>query len=224
MSKQEFLLGRGMTEPFKIEGEGVSAQHAKITVDSDDTGGEIKLTIEDLKSTNGTWVRDDRGQMIRIERREITPDTFIRLGGSDVGGCTFYARHLLSPNSYREEFRYMRRVGKDFREEIERVEQHTQRRALVTPVLYLIIFILSMVPARLYGITDPTVAAQVQAWMLRIPMMLGGLIGFFIATNNPRKDLLRRYELMRRCPNPSCHHTLSEGELELGQCSRCKAR
>lgn len=223
MAKQEFLLGRGTEGPFSIEAEGVSKRHALVTITTDDATGETQWEIKDLGSTNGTFIRDDStGEMRRVSEDKITPETFIRLGPQDVRGITFYACHLLSPDNYDTEFNLLGGIASRFRKELEREESRTQSRSLVTPILYLLVFFLSFLPFENMGMSSEQ-ASDTKAWLLRVPMMLGGVIGFFLAMYNKKKVITKRYESMRCCPNPGCNHTLSETEIEMRQCSRCKA-
>ena len=223
MAKQEFLLGRGVEGPFKIEAEGVSKRHALVTITTDDATGATQWEIKDLDSTNGTFIRDEAtGEMRRVSEDKITPETFIRLGPQDVRGITFYACHLLSPDNYDTEFNILGGIVSRFRKEIDSEESKTQRRSLITPLLYLLVFFLSFMPFESMGLTSSQ-SADAKAWLLRVPMMLGGVIGFLLAMRNQKKVITKRYESMRCCPNPGCNHTLSETEIELRQCSRCKA-
>ena len=224
MAKQEFLLGRGVEGPFKIEAEGVSKRHALVTITTDDATGATQWEIKDLDSTNGTFIRDEAtGEMRRVSEDKITPETFIRLGPQDVRGITFYACHLLSPDNYDTEFNILGGIVSRFRKELDREETKTQMRNLVTPILYLFVIIVSFMPFEKFGITGNGDSAKAEAWLLRVPMMLGGLIGFLLAMYNKKKVITKRYESMRCCPNPGCNHTLSEAEIEMRQCSRCKA-
>jgi DNA-binding winged helix-turn-helix (wHTH) protein len=49
----ENVLGRGSDDVISIDAPGISRRHACITVDA-------RVTIEDLGSKNGTWLRDER--------------------------------------------------------------------------------------------------------------------------------------------------------------------
>ena len=49
---KQFILGTEGNQPFKITQMGVSHQHARITI-----GDDGVWTLEDLNSTNGTFVR-----------------------------------------------------------------------------------------------------------------------------------------------------------------------
>jgi len=88
-------IGRKGNQPFPIQKEAVSQEHARLTID--DTG---QWTLEDLNSTNGTYVRNDEtGDFERIARKQIQEDTVIRLGnGGRFNEQVFMAHHLLEKN------------------------------------------------------------------------------------------------------------------------------
>ena len=51
---KQFILGTEGNQPFEIKQKGVSHQHARVTI-----GDNGVWTLEDLNSTNGTFVRDE---------------------------------------------------------------------------------------------------------------------------------------------------------------------
>jgi pSer/pThr/pTyr-binding forkhead associated (FHA) protein len=70
----EMLLGRALTDDILITGEGVSAQHARITV----RGAHVYL--EDLDTPGGTRVNDEK---IRPgDARALKPGDTIAIGAS----------------------------------------------------------------------------------------------------------------------------------------------
>ena len=58
---KQFILGTEGNQPFEIKQTGVSHQHARVTIDDNGV-----WTLEDLNSTNGTFVRDENGDMRRV--------------------------------------------------------------------------------------------------------------------------------------------------------------
>ena len=100
----EYIIGRnenGTMVKVPQHCNSVSGRHVKITVD--DHGC---WALEDLDSTNGTFVRDDKGVFHRVYTKRISKDTIIRLGGGDSGSFVFTAGHLLAPahDAYEYEF------------------------------------------------------------------------------------------------------------------------
>ncbi len=63
-------LGRGPQANFIVDEALVSRLHCRFVVD-----GAGKLAVEDLGSTNGTWVNDQR-----VERANLAPGDRVRAG------------------------------------------------------------------------------------------------------------------------------------------------
>ena len=76
----KIIIGKQGDQKFPIKNAGVSRQHASITIE----GGH--WILEDLDSTNGTFVRDDNGLYQRVSRVEIKEDTMVRLGDESSNG------------------------------------------------------------------------------------------------------------------------------------------
>ena len=86
----EVIIGKEGTQRFAINGSRVSRQHAKITVT--DSGQWI---LEDLNSTNGTYIINENDELVQIKRVNITEFTRIVLADQTSMGFTFYAHHVL---------------------------------------------------------------------------------------------------------------------------------
>ena len=67
-------LGRASTADFVVDAALVSRFHCRLTLEADGT-----LGIEDLKSTNGTFVNDER-----IQQQTLAPGDRIRIGRLDL--------------------------------------------------------------------------------------------------------------------------------------------
>lgn len=85
----KIIIGKQGDQKFPIKNAGVSRQHASITIE----GGH--WILEDLDSTNGTFVRDDNGLYQRVSRVEIKEDTMVRLGDESSNGYAFMAHHVV---------------------------------------------------------------------------------------------------------------------------------
>ena len=92
----KIIIGKQGDQKFPIKNAGVSRQHASITIE----GGH--WILEDLDSTNGTFVRDDNGLYQRVSRVEIKEDTMVRLGDESSNGYAFMAHHVVEddPENY----------------------------------------------------------------------------------------------------------------------------
>lgn len=68
----EVIVGRHGNQPFTITDKSVSSKHLKVT-----TLDDGKIQIEDLNSTNGTFIGG-----LRIIKKVVTPETIVTLGSS----------------------------------------------------------------------------------------------------------------------------------------------
>ena len=69
LDKHEMILGRSVSAHVQIDQESASRQHAKIGVNG------VAVRIDDLSSTNGTWVNDQR-----IDNCELRDGDLVRIG------------------------------------------------------------------------------------------------------------------------------------------------
>jgi pSer/pThr/pTyr-binding forkhead associated (FHA) protein len=76
LSKPALSMGRDPDSDIFIDNTVVSAQHAKITVEAPaESGGGPQYYLEDLKSTNGTYVNGEK-----ITRHKLAHNDMIRIG------------------------------------------------------------------------------------------------------------------------------------------------
>ncbi|MBO7609744.1 MAG: FHA domain-containing protein [Muribaculaceae bacterium] len=210
MAMTEFILGRECEEPFVIPkgATAVSRQHARIIID------DKKWTLEDLGSPNGTYVRGDDGKLVRVSRVSISPDTFIVLGGETVKGCSFYARHILSPSNFLDDFYYIRDKKNEFDERLKRQERKAKYIKWGTTGLSALALIGSMF------FTDPAGTIL----FLRLSSLVTVITGLAYDPINARKSIKEQEALFMQCPNPSCHNILSANDVKNMHCPRCKAQ
>ena len=100
---KEFIIGKEGDQKFKISEKRnkVSRKHCKITID--DNG---QWYVDDLDSTNGTYIIDENGEMVQVSHYPITEFTRIILADQTPFGYSFIAHHVLEedPLNYRKEF------------------------------------------------------------------------------------------------------------------------
>lgn len=104
---QELIVGRSQSSSIKIPAakDAVSGQHVRITINDN---GIWKL--EDLKSSNGTYVRDENGEFHRVYNKQIHESDIIRLGNGGANSFIFTARRILAlDDSYAYEFKMLRK-------------------------------------------------------------------------------------------------------------------
>ena len=206
-------LGKEGDQPFPIKADGVSRQHARITIT--DSGEWI---LEDLNSSNGTYIRDEAdGTLSRIAKVSITPMTFVSLGPDNAKGCCFYARQILSDNygKFTEEYEYLNELEDRFDQQIRQIEQKVKTLNIVKSVLPVALLALSFVIVPGMG---PV------AWIIRgvasaVPTVL---ILLFYNPADMKKAAIERHDRFTHCPNPCCPSKLTGKEIRNMRCSKCK--
>ena len=207
----QYIIGREANSPFPIPdtARAVSRQHARIIID--DNGNWI---LEDMNTANGTFVRNDDGKFVRVSRVTINPDTFIVLGGENIKGCSFYARHVQSPATYTEEFYYIRDKKQEFAKRIRKQELTTKYIKWGPTIISALALLGSMF------FTHP----QDTILFLRLSSLVTVITGLAYDPVNSRKRIKEQEAKFMQCPNPNCHNTLSDNDVKNMHCPRCKAQ
>lgn len=206
----EIAVGRSAVSPLKIpsDRDAVSGQHAKITIYDN---GVWKL--EDLNSTNGTFVRDENGDFNRVYTKHIQESDIIRLGNGGANSFVFTARRILKPDeSYFYEFRQLKKMLQRQKEK----EAEKEKRIELSGWLQSFTGAAVLLATIGFHQMDPMVR---YALMAAVPVLIK------IAFNGDSKALKRlkkKRERLLVCPK--CGKPISEFDIEQGQCSRCKAK
>ena len=204
----EIILGKEGHQPFEIKQSGVSRKHATITVDNNG-----HYVLEDLGSTNGTYVRGEDGELRQVAKVEITPMTFICLGPNNANGCSFYAKRAIDNGSYTEEFEYLYNLDQRFDEEEESNDNNASNMRMVISVASLIALAGSFIAT-----------GSLQIMLLRLGTIVSLVSSVIYNPNKKKKSLKAKREKFYDCPNPECSHKLTSREIKNMQCSRCKAK
>lgn len=202
------IVGKEGNQPFPIKNAGVSRQHARITVE----GG--RWTLEDLDSTNGTFVRDADGSYIRVSRIGIEEDTVVRLGDESSNGYSFMAHHVLeeNPENYAYEFSRLREWRDAFRQERERCQSANRTKALVQIVFSMVVLGVTFIPA---------IDSKIQMMILRVGLLVPPLYNFFVSGKNRMQKIYDRQQAVLVCPR--CGRPLTDFEINKEICMACKA-
>ena len=206
---KEFVLGKEGDQPFEINQQGVSRRHAKVSIDDNDN-----WIVEDLGSSNGTYVREnDSGELRSLGQNgkvRITPLSFIVLGPDNAKGCGFYARQLLNPGNFNEEYEYLNEKEKEFDMRVDKVDNTAQKIKII------IFFVNILIVAYSFS------GSSTSFWMLRIGTLLStGFAAFYNPTTHIKKINAIR-ERFHHCPNPACSHRLRPAEIRNMRCNKCK--
>ena len=205
---------------FPINQTGVSRKHAFLTIPDNQNDPWI---LEDNHSTNGTFIRDENGQMIRISLVEIPPMTFIQLGPNDVRGCSFYVTKCLAsrqqnPQKHQKEFDYIRQELNWYESLCKKEKKIKKWRRLVNRYSWTIV-------VGVMVILDTWIEKSISfRWVRYIPVIAMAIVSW-ICNKKSKLDLAKkRMDATRRCPNPECIHNLSDQEIINGQCNKCGAQ
>lgn len=217
---REFIIGRSPSSPIEVPPDrvGVSGQHVRITIS--DSG---QWELEDLNSTNGTYIRDDDGYFHRVYRKTISENTVIRMGKEGHTSYAFTAHHLLEDkDDYKYEFLKLRQEEKAIAGMEERAKRRNARNMNIIKLAAPGAMVLCVVAQyTVPGLKDDT---DLNLWISRGAMMVAPAVAGVIwkvdnSWQNKYRQLRKR---VMRCPR--CGYPLSDFEVENMQCSKCKAK
>lgn len=207
--EKSFIIGREGNQPFTISQEGVSREHAKLTID--DNG---KWTLEDLNSGNGTFIRNEEGDLEQIGKKTISERTYICLGPDNINGCKFYARQLNAPKDYQREFDLLEEIDNDIEERLDKADDKSKLIRKAIAIISLVGFFGSFI------VEDN----GIRTMLLRVSTAATGASSMFYDPNKQKKQLKALREKLFGCPNPACSHNLSSKEVRNRKCAKCGAK
>lgn len=217
---KEVIIGRHSDSAIKVPEDktAVSGSHVKIIID--DNGRWI---IEDLDSTNGTFLKDENGDFQRIFKKEIGENSIIRLGQEGYNSFQFMAHRAISEDdSYEYEFRRLKKLLKFHKEEEITIEKRNYRNMLIIKFCAPIAMVICILAQYIIpGLRDK---ADLNLWLSRGAMALAPVVLgiFFKVDTHALKALKQRRTKMMICPK--CGMPISEFEITNMQCARCKAK
>jgi diguanylate cyclase (GGDEF)-like protein len=75
LDRDEISIGRGRESDIYLDSDGVSRKHARIV-----RQGGSDFVLEDLGSTNGTFLQQDGGEDVRVRFRKLQPGDRLQIG------------------------------------------------------------------------------------------------------------------------------------------------
>lgn len=217
---KELIIGRFADSPIAIPVDrvGVSGTHAKIVIH--DNGN---WEIEDLDSSNGTYIKDKNGNFQRVFKKDIKETTIIRLGQEGHSSFIFMAHKVLSDDkSYAFEFRQLKKLLKQQLVEEEALENKNTRNMKIVKAASPLA--MGLCVAAQYGIPGLRDNANLNLWISRGAMAIApAVVGLFFGIDRQKVKALKQKRLkIFICPKCGC--PISEFDIQNMQCSRCKAK
>ncbi len=205
---KSIIIGKEGAQKFPIKNAGVSRHHARISI----VGG--KWLLEDLNSTNGTFVRKADGSFLRVATIYINEDSVIRLGDESANGYSFMAHHAFEPDpeNYAYEFNILRNMRNSFKKQREQMANRQRYKGLIQILLSMMLIGITFIP----GIKN-----NIQMMILRVGMLVPPLWNFFSSGKNKMQKVYERQQHILICPR--CGRPLSDFEIDKQQCMVCKA-
>ncbi len=202
---KEYIIGREGNQNFKIDDEkfsAVSRRHARLTVN--EATGEWRL--RDEGSTNGTYIVDDKGQLIPVtEEVGISPTTRISLGGSRYNALTI-AAHVVVDGG--------KNFSVDFDELERRLSDLKQRMAKKKNILKWRRIILALIPIVFLVIPGFEMTARI------VGVTIASLLNAVLASFDDSSTFTE--ERQRTIVCPKCHRALTDKDVER-HCCPCGA-
>lgn len=212
---KEYIIGRSTDSQIKIpaDRESVSSHHAKITIDD-----EGRWMLEDLHSTNGTFLRNEEGKFQRVYTKQILESDVIRVGNGGANSFVFMAHRVIaSDDSYLYEFSQLKSLLRKQIERESKQEHKIEMNGWISKTSGLVIVFICWLIGMVNGINvDPNFRYLLIAFA---PIVVG------LIFNGDRKKLIalrKKREGILICPK--CGRPISEFDIKQGQCSRCKAK
>ena len=205
---REIIIGKEGNQLIPIKGDSVSRQHAKLIVQDNGT-----IILEDMKSTNGTYVRNANGDFERISRVQVKEDTVVRLGYAGIHSFTFWVHHMLinTPTDYSFEFRRILQLYnmnvRQKQKDLMKKNDMREYASIIAPILGLSLsFLFSANPLMIrMSITLPTLAVGI----------------FFLGYAKKMRHINEYRQKFITCPH--CGKPLTDYDLQQQQCQACKA-
>ncbi len=208
-------LGKEGNQKFPIKAPDVSRHHATITIENG------VWTLEDLGSTNGTYVMDENGKFVRIKKTVIDEYTKIALGSTTAMGLTFLAHHVLEddPANFCAEMEHIISLYEDLQSVRDKIEEKSQKRMLIRNIPPIISAVIGLIVFIIF----PKMRIGTIVIMSLVTSVLYAVINFKQTKDKSLKTFLRVQQNLIRCPNPSCNRPLNETDIENQMCARCHA-
>ena len=214
----EFIIGKEGNQRFKISEKRnkVSRKHCKITIEDDG-----KWYVDDLGSTNGTYIIDEKGEIVQVQHYPIKEFTRIILADQTPLGFSFIAHHVLEedPLNYRKEFIHLLNIHANALKTKEELDAESLRKNNI--LKYVPTVISAAISITLTILAPP----EWRIVMLTASGAITALIAKFMADSSKNKKKAKAFarycSQMLRCP--CCGKIMTEAEFANQMCGACHA-
>jgi pSer/pThr/pTyr-binding forkhead associated (FHA) protein len=239
--EKRVTVGRAADNNFIIEQLAISGHHAVITMHDSEN-----FSIEDLGSTNGTYVNGNK-----VKSARITVHDKVKLGNVEISLLKVFGletdpnksaiKNIVNPNLAGINPTVKQKIPNDFREEFAKLRelhnQYTAKRQAIAKkynmkMIQVRILISVLLGLASFGIMTALNEKSPLRYVIS-PLVMGVTMGVsMMAGNNPKKEeelKALKIELYKNyvCPNPKCKMQLGEKEWELWAlnhtCPKCNA-
>lgn len=210
-------VGRATNNDKQINNNDISGQHARIT---DLGNGEYK--IEDLDSTNGTYVNGYRiktatvsvNDQVRLSADMVVsiPELFNKVQKQEVS-----QKVKSNPKDYVNEFAKLERVYENYKKKKRKLKKaHNNKQSLLRTGLVAVPIVIGVVTKQ-HGISG-------------LSILLAGGAQFLVSDEkflDTLEELDNDFKIRYVCPNHDCSQSLAYNSWTVwhnqGECPRCKA-
>lgn len=212
---KEYIIGKEGTQKFPINNSRVSRRHARITITDDN-----KWILEDLGSTNGTYILNENNELVQIKKMEISEFTRIVLADQTAMGYTFYAHHVIEedPKNYVAEFRYVMKVYNEALSLKTNIDAKASKR---NTMLYLPPVISAAIGVILTCLLPMQLKIICLSVMGLITAVITAAMKYHFGKDGSKKDFNSKYVPKLVCPH--CGRQLTDKEFQNQMCAACKA-
>jgi hypothetical protein len=215
-NEKNYSIGKASDNVILCNFEDVSNHHAVIRIE----GREV--FIEDLNSTNGTYVDDSR-----IKRINLRPSSRVNVGKHPVDtGFIFKILQADSAfNDYTQEFNELKKVYEDYEFEKERIIKESRHK---TSIQKFMIMSLPVIIFAAWFVQFEKWSRFYNAFYIALNSLLSA-VALFLTNDKSKEEKLRKAKIefnkKYKCPRCKTYQLSKEWELHRDekQCPYCKA-
>jgi len=232
MAAKTITLGRDSSNTKVYNKGDISSKHAKITLI-----GTNEYEVEDLDSTNGTYVNGYRIKKAKIsgnDQLRLSMDTIVdvpALFGAKLPFPPMPKKN--SPKDFTNEFAQLKEIYDNYKAERAKITiDYNRRTGLVRGVLTSVPMVAIMFIAMGMGQDGEQKIRNSLGMSMMLLMTLGSTLASYFTSDNSKMlakldELDENFGIRYVCPNPDCLHQLNGQAWNIlhstGECPKCRA-